>query len=121
MILDKFKLDGKTALVTGGNKGIGKGYATALAEAGADIISVSYENDFSEIEQIVKSKKLFPVKLTQKDKELKEVKRQLKEATNSIAELNKQVKNLLSLGCKEFIQKPFTVHELSQKVDAVLA
>jgi 2-deoxy-D-gluconate 3-dehydrogenase len=55
MILDKFKLDGKTALVTGGNKGIGKGYATALAEAGADIVSVSYEKDFSEIEKIVTS------------------------------------------------------------------
>ena len=55
MILDKFKLDGKTALVTGGNKGIGKGYATALAEAGANIISVSYESDFTEIEKIVTS------------------------------------------------------------------
>lgn len=55
MILDSFKLDGKTALVTGGNKGIGKSYATALAEAGADIISVSYEKDFSEIEEIVTS------------------------------------------------------------------
>jgi 2-dehydro-3-deoxy-D-gluconate 5-dehydrogenase len=55
MILDSFKLDGKTALVTGGNKGIGKSYATALAEAGADIISVSYEKDFSEIEKIVTS------------------------------------------------------------------
>ena len=54
MILDKFKLNGKTALVTGGNKGIGKSYATALAEAGADIVSVSYESDFSEIEEIVK-------------------------------------------------------------------
>jgi 2-deoxy-D-gluconate 3-dehydrogenase len=54
MILDKFKLDGKTALVTGGNKGIGIAYATALAEAGADIVSVSYEEDFSEIEKIVK-------------------------------------------------------------------
>lgn len=53
MILDKFKLNGQTALVTGGNKGIGKAYATALAEAGADIIIVSYENDFSEIEKTV--------------------------------------------------------------------
>lgn len=40
MILDKFRLDGKTALVTGCNRGIGKAYAEALAEAGADIIGV---------------------------------------------------------------------------------
>ncbi|PID62926.1 MAG: 2-deoxy-D-gluconate 3-dehydrogenase [Ignavibacteriae bacterium] len=55
-MLDKFKLEGKTALVTGGNKGIGLGYATALAEAGANIISVSYENDFLDIEDIVKTR-----------------------------------------------------------------
>lgn len=36
-----FDLTGKTALVTGGNKGIGKGMAVGLAEAGADIIVVS--------------------------------------------------------------------------------
>lgn len=36
-----FDLTGKTALVTGGNKGIGKGMALGLAEAGADIIVVS--------------------------------------------------------------------------------
>ena len=41
MILDKFKLDGKTALVSGCKRGIGKGMALALAEAGADIIGVS--------------------------------------------------------------------------------
>ena len=36
-----FDLTGKTALVTGGNKGIGMGMALGLAEAGADIIVVS--------------------------------------------------------------------------------
>ena len=37
MILDKFKLDGKIALVTGASVGLGQGMAIALAEAGADV------------------------------------------------------------------------------------
>ncbi|HEV2761360.1 MAG TPA: SDR family NAD(P)-dependent oxidoreductase, partial [Pyrinomonadaceae bacterium] len=37
MILDKFKLDGKTALVTGASAGLGAAVAAALAEAGADV------------------------------------------------------------------------------------
>ena len=40
-ILDLFKLDGKTALVTGCKRGIGRGFAQALAQAGADIVGVS--------------------------------------------------------------------------------
>jgi len=40
-VLQQFNLSGKTALVTGCNKGIGKGMALGLAEAGADIIGVS--------------------------------------------------------------------------------
>ena len=54
MILDKFKLDGKIAFVTGSNQGIGKAYAIALAEAGADIIGVSYAKDFRETEEAIK-------------------------------------------------------------------
>lgn len=36
-ILEKFKLDGKTALVTGASGGLGKAMAIALAQAGADV------------------------------------------------------------------------------------
>jgi 2-dehydro-3-deoxy-D-gluconate 5-dehydrogenase len=50
-ILDRFKLDGKTALVTGARRGIGRSMALALAEAGADIVatSASLEEDGGEI------------------------------------------------------------------------
>jgi 2-deoxy-D-gluconate 3-dehydrogenase len=37
MILDAFRLDGRVALVTGGNRGLGQACAVALAEAGADV------------------------------------------------------------------------------------
>ncbi len=40
MILDKFRLDGKVAAVTGSRRGLGQGMALGLAEAGADIVSM---------------------------------------------------------------------------------
>ena len=41
MILDKFKLNGNVALVTGASRGLGQGMAIALAEAGADVALVA--------------------------------------------------------------------------------
>ena len=54
-VLDDFQLDGKTALVTGCRRGIGKAMAAGLAEAGADIVGVSreMESHASQIEQEV--------------------------------------------------------------------
>ncbi|HEV8295862.1 MAG TPA: SDR family oxidoreductase [Acidimicrobiales bacterium] len=37
MILDRFRLDGKVAIVTGASSGLGVAFASALAEAGADV------------------------------------------------------------------------------------
>ena len=38
MILDRFKIDGQVAIITGAGRGIGAGSALALAECGADVV-----------------------------------------------------------------------------------
>ncbi|HBF36689.1 MAG TPA: 2-deoxy-D-gluconate 3-dehydrogenase [Firmicutes bacterium] len=43
MILDEFNLNGKVALVTGAAGGLGQGISIGLAEAGADIVGVDYQ------------------------------------------------------------------------------
>mgnify|MGYP000855238852 CR=1 FL=1 len=52
-ILDYFRLDGKVAIVTGCERGLGQGMSLALAEAGADIFGVSYPADANETKAMV--------------------------------------------------------------------
>ena len=47
-IIDKFRLDGKKAYVTGGARGIGKSVALAFAQAGADVAVVDLDLDGAE-------------------------------------------------------------------------
>ena len=52
-ILDAFKLDGKVAIVTGSERGLGRGMAVALAQAGADIVGVTHTENAPETEAAV--------------------------------------------------------------------
>ncbi len=44
-ILDRFRLDGRVALITGGTKGLGRSMAQAFVEAGASVIVASRHGD----------------------------------------------------------------------------
>jgi len=52
MILDQFQLQGRVAIVTGCNTGLGQGMALALAQAGADIVGVNVSEPSETREQI---------------------------------------------------------------------
>lgn len=57
-ILDKFNmnffsLEGKVAIVTGGNTGLGQAYAVALAKAGADLVIPTYDRNWDETRELI--------------------------------------------------------------------
>ena len=59
-ILELFKLNGRTALVTGGNRGLGFSMAKALAEAGANI-SIAARDEEASVEAVAMIKSTYGV------------------------------------------------------------
>jgi NAD(P)-dependent dehydrogenase (short-subunit alcohol dehydrogenase family) len=53
--MDFFSLKGKVAIITGGNSGLGQGFALALAKAGADIFAVSIAGDNDETKKLIEA------------------------------------------------------------------
>ena len=51
--LDFFNLEGKVAIVTGGNTGLGMAYAEALAKSGADLLVTSFDDNVQEVKELV--------------------------------------------------------------------
>ena len=59
-MFEKLQLTGKTAIVTGGTKGIGKGIVEGLAQSGANVVVVSRHQD--ECDAVAKEMKQYGVK-----------------------------------------------------------
>lgn len=53
--MDFFSLNGKVAIVTGGNTGLGQGYAVGLAKAGADLFIVTYDENWDETRKLIEA------------------------------------------------------------------
>src|SRR3989442_15192608 len=55
-ILDRLRLDGKTAIVTGAGRGLGRAMALALAQAGADlVVTARTEAQIDETAELVRA------------------------------------------------------------------
>ncbi|MGL5353644.1 MAG: 2-dehydro-3-deoxy-D-gluconate 5-dehydrogenase KduD [Clostridium sp.] len=53
--MDFFSLNGKVAMVTGGNTGLGQGYAVALAKAGADLVIPTFDKNWDETRELIEA------------------------------------------------------------------
>lgn len=73
--MDFFRLDGKVAIVTGGNTGLGQGYVVALAKAGANIFVPTHDTNWQETRDLVESEgrkiEFIQVDLTKKEDRIK--------------------------------------------------
>jgi 2-deoxy-D-gluconate 3-dehydrogenase len=93
MILEKFSLEGKKALITGAARGLGQAMAVGLAEAGADVAGVSHSSDDAETKARIENmgRKYFSIKADLK--KMSEIERVIKEAVENLGHIDILVNN----------------------------
>ena len=89
-VLNQFRLDGRTALVTGGSQGLGRSIAEALAQAGANIIIVSrnLENCERAADEIARSNQCKAIAISADVTNSRDVERLLLESSERMGEVD---------------------------------
>lgn len=108
MILDKFKLTGKVAIVTGATTGLGQAMAVGLAQAGADVAGVDYVDAFDETRAMIEKlgRKFLPLQadLSKMDS-IPAVVKQTKDKLGSVDILVNNAGIIRRAPCTEFSEK----------------
>lgn len=93
-ILDRFRLDGRSALVTGGGQGIGRSFCHALGEAGAKIAVVDLSEEYAEsVTQELKKKGIEAIPVVADVTKPEDVERMVKEVVDAWGGLTIAVNN----------------------------
>ncbi len=95
------------------------GYQVMSANSGQEALSL-FKKKYQEIDLIILDMIMPDLKGSQTYDGLKEVYPQVKVLLSSGYSIDGQAASLIERGCKAFIQKPYTVSELSKKVREVL-
>jgi NAD(P)-dependent dehydrogenase (short-subunit alcohol dehydrogenase family) len=88
-VLDSFRLDGKVAVVTGGNRGLGEAFARALSEAGARVAIAA--RDHAKSQSVAAENELLPVRADITDPA--DVRAMLDEVTQALGPVDVLVNN----------------------------
>jgi NAD(P)-dependent dehydrogenase (short-subunit alcohol dehydrogenase family) len=93
-ILDRFRLDGRTALVTGGGQGIGRSFCHALGEAGAKIAVVDLAEEYAtSVTEELETKGIESIAVIADVTKPEEVERMVKDVLNAWGTLTIAVNN----------------------------
>ncbi|MDB5480804.1 MAG: putative oxidoreductase [Caulobacteraceae bacterium] len=93
-ILDKFRLDGHAAVVTGAGRGIGRAIALGLAEAGADVVvSARRTHEIEAVAQEVRDRGRKGVAITADMLDMKQIDHLAAEAERALGKLTIWVSN----------------------------
>ena len=93
-IIDRFRLDGQVALVTGGGRGIGEGIALGLAEAGADVVVTARRtNEIEAVAEKIRAKGRRALAITADIMHMDEVQKLAEKALSEMGRLDCWVSN----------------------------